>query len=133
MEAWGKARNCYWQFYDGRDLMPIYVVVSFIKGADETITEWLGGGNSIAIDWKLSEKLILGIDTKITPKEQRTKYISRFYHLHESIQPIGKTIVPNPYAIESTGDKDKILEFSIKHFSKRKRLCWFMLWKRHCK
>ncbi len=100
-----------------------YMLLSpFIKGADETITEWLGGGNSIAIDWKPSEKLILGIDTKITPKRTKNEiHIEVLPSPYESIQPIGKTIVPNPYAIESTGDKDKILEFSIKHFSEEEK------------
>jgi len=96
-----------------------YMLLSpFIKGADETITEWLGGGNSIAVDWKPSEKLILGVNTKITPKRTKNEiHIEVLPSPYESIQPIGKTIVSNPYAIESTGDKDKILEFSIKHFS----------------
>ncbi|WP_306568238.1 DEAD/DEAH box helicase [Flavobacterium lindanitolerans] len=100
-----------------------YMLLSpFIKGADETITEWLGGGNSIAIDWKPSEKLILGIDTKITPKKTKNEiHIEVLPSPYESIQPIGKTIVPNPHAIESTGDKDKILEFSIKHFSEAEK------------
>ena len=100
-----------------------YMLLSpFIKGADETITKWLGGGNSIAIDWKPSEKLILGIDTKITPKRTTNEiHIEVLQSPYESIQPIGKTIIPNPYAIESTGDKNKILEFSIKHFSEEEK------------
>src|SRR5690606_22208561 len=51
-----------------------YMLLSpFIRGADETITEWLGGGNSIAIDWKPSEKLILGISTEISRKGRNNK------------------------------------------------------------
>jgi len=96
-----------------------YMLLSpFIQNADKIITEWLGGGNSIAINWKPSEKLILGIDTKITPKKTKNEiHIEVLPSPYESIQPIGKTIIQNPYSIESSGDKDKILEFSIKHFS----------------
>lgn len=96
-----------------------YMLLSpFIRGADETITEWLGGGNSIAIDWKPSEKLILGISTEISRKGRNNKIaIEVLPSPYGSVQPIGQTIVPNPYTIESTGQKDKILEFSIKHFS----------------
>lgn len=96
-----------------------YMLLSpFIKNADKVITKWLGGGNSVSIDWKPSEKLILGIDTKITPKRTKNEiHLEVLASPYESIQSIGKTIVENPYSIESTSDKDKILEFSIKHFS----------------
>ena len=105
-----------------------YMLLSpFIKNADEIITEWLGGGNSISIDWKPSEKLILGINTKIS----RTKneiHIEVLPSPYESIHPIKSTIFESPYRIESTGEKDRILEFSIKHFSENEKallvLCW---------
>ncbi len=94
-----------------------YMLLSpFIKNASEIITDWLGGGNSIVIDWKPSEKLVLGIDTQIN----RTKneiHIEILPSPYESINPIGKTVIENPYLIKSTGLKDKILEFSVKHFS----------------
>jgi len=100
-----------------------YMLLSpFIKNADKVITEWLGGGNSIAIDWKPSEKLILGIDTKITPKKTKNEIqIEVLPSPYESVKPIEKTIIENPYSIDSTGDKDKILEFSIKHFSEAEK------------
>ncbi len=92
----------------------------FIKNADSIITEWLGGGNSIAIDWKPSEKLMLGINTKIT-KTRNEIHVEVLPSPYESIQPIEKTIIESPYSIESTGEKDKILEFSIKHFSEEEK------------
>ncbi len=107
-----------------------YMLLSpFIKNADTIITEWLGGGNSIAIDWKPSEKLMLGINTHITPKRTKNEiHIEVLPSPYESNQPIGKTIIKNPYGLESTGSKDKILEFSIKHFSEEEKtillLCW---------
>lgn len=98
-----------------------YMLLSpFIKNADKTITEWLGGGNSIVINWKPSEKLIMGIETKIS----RTKneiHLEVLPSPYETIKPIGKTIIKNPYSIESTGPKDRILEFSIKHFSEAEK------------
>lgn len=107
-----------------------YMLLSpFIKNADAVITEWLGGGNSIAIDWKPSEKLILGINTHITPKRTKNEiHIEVLPSSYESNLPIGKTIIKNPYELESTSSKDKILEFSIKHFSEEEKtillLCW---------
>jgi superfamily II DNA/RNA helicase len=105
-----------------------YMLLSpFIKNADTVITEWLGGGNSIKVDWKPSEKLMLGISTKIS-KTKNEIHIEVLPSPYESIQPIGKTIIENPYELESTGLKDKILEFSIKHFSEEEKtillLCW---------
>lgn len=100
-----------------------YMLLSpFIKNADTVITEWLGGGNSIAIDWKPSEKLLLGIETKITPSLTKNEiHLEVLHSPYESIKPIGKTIIENPYILESTGAKDKILEFSIKHFSENEK------------
>lgn len=100
-----------------------YMLLSpFIKNADDILTEWLGGGNSISIDWKPSEKLLLGINTHITPKRTKNEiHLEVLPSSYESIKPIGKTIFENPYIIESTGSKDKILEFSIKHFSENEK------------
>lgn len=96
-----------------------YMLLSpFIKGADTTITEWLGGGNAIAIDWKPAEKLILGLNTRITPKRTKNEiHLEVLPTPYDSIKPIGKTIIENTYKIESTGKKEQILEYSIKHFS----------------
>lgn len=96
-----------------------YMLLSpFIKGADTTITEWLGGGNAIAIDWKPAEKLILGLNTRITPKRTKNEiHLEVLPTPYDSIKPIGETIINNNYEIESTKDKDKILEYSIKHFA----------------
>lgn len=105
-----------------------YMLLSpFIKNADDFLTEWLGGGNSIAIDWKPSEKLMLGINTKIS-KTKNEVHIEVLPSPYESIKPIGKTKIENSHEIESTGSKDQILEFTIKHFSEEDKtlllLCW---------
>jgi hypothetical protein len=100
-----------------------YMLLSpFIKNADTVITEWLGGGNSIKVDWKPSEKLILGINTHITPKRTKNEiHLEVLPSPYESIQSIGKTVIENPYTLESSGTKDNILEFSIKHFSENEK------------
>ncbi|MDR1974328.1 MAG: DEAD/DEAH box helicase [Bacteroidales bacterium] len=96
-----------------------YMLLSpFIKNAGNTLTEWLGGGNSVAVDWKPSEKLILGIDTKINTRKNEL-HIEVLPSPYESIEPIGKTIFQNSYQIESIGKKNQILESSIKQFAER--------------
>ena len=90
----------------------------FIKNANETITAWLGGGNSIFVDWKPSEKLIIGLNTKIT-KTKNEIHLEVLNSPYDSVKPIEKTVFDNPYNILSSGDKDKILEFSVKHFSEK--------------
>lgn len=100
-----------------------YMLLSpFLRNAGNTLTEWLGGGNSIAIDWKPSEKLILGLDTHITPKRIKNEiHLEVLPSPYNSIKPIGKTTIPNPYEIKSSGEKKKILEFSIKHFTEKEK------------
>ena len=100
-----------------------YMLLSpFIKNAGRIITEWLGGGNSIQVDWKPSEKLMLGISTKITPKGTKNEiHVEVLPSPYESINPIGKTIIKNPYEIKSTSEKSKILEFSVKHFAEKEK------------
>ena len=96
-----------------------YMLLSpFIKNANETITAWLGGGNSIFVDWKPSEKLIIGLNTKIT-KTKNEIHLEVLNSPYDSVKPIEKTVFDNPYNILSSGDKDKILEFSVKHFSEK--------------
>jgi superfamily II DNA/RNA helicase len=92
-----------------------YMLLSpFIKNASNTLTEWLGGGNSVAVDWKPSEKLILGVDTKKT-KTKNEFHVEVLKSPYESIEPIEKIIFQNPYPIESAG-KSAILENSVKQF-----------------
>lgn len=99
-----------------------YMLLSpFIKNADTVLTEWLGGGNPVSVDWKPSEKLLLGIDTHITKKKFNDIHLEVLASPYESIKPIEKTILKNPYNLESTGSKDRIFEFSIKHFSEDKK------------
>ncbi|MCD4746457.1 MAG: DEAD/DEAH box helicase [Bacteroidales bacterium] len=99
----------------------------FIKDAGRTITEWLGGGNSIEIDWKPAEKLFIGIDVHKTKKNNEIKYeiLNSPYSTFSISQ---KGAFPNPIEISSKGKKNPILEFSINHFVKKDKaqlvLCW---------
>jgi len=87
----------------------------FIKNAGDTLSEWLGGGNSISIDWKPAEKLLIGIDCRKNQKVDEIKYevlnspYSEYTTSHIDV-------FPNPVKLSSTGKKDQILEFSINHF-----------------
>jgi len=99
----------------------------FIKDAGKTITEWLGGGNSIEIDWKPAEKLFIGIDIHKTKKINEVKYeILNSPYSTFSVSQEGT--FPNPIKISSNGKKDSILEFSVNHFVKKDKaqlvLCW---------
>ena len=98
-----------------------YMLLSpFIKNAGNTLKEWLGGGNSIEIDWKPSEKLILGISNKIS-KTKNEVHVEILPSPYESYEPIGNTVFKNRHSIESTGEKEQILEYSIKHFSEKEK------------
>jgi superfamily II DNA/RNA helicase len=98
-----------------------YMLLSpFIKNVGNTLADWLGGGDSIAIDWKPSEKLILGISYYKT-KTKNEAHIEILPSHYESIEPIGNTVFRNNDAIKSTGKKDQILEYSIKHFSEKEK------------
>ena len=96
-----------------------YMLLSpFIKNAGNILAEWLGGGNSIAVDWKPSEKLILGVNTKKAKNEFHIEVLKSPY---ETIEPVEKTVFKNPYPIESSGKKEQILENSIKQFAEREK------------
>jgi len=99
----------------------------FIKDAGKTITEWLGGGNSIEIDWKPAEKLFIGIDVHKTKNINEIKY-EILNSPYSTFSTSHKGVFPNPIEITSSGKKNSILEFSIKHFVKEDTtqliLCW---------
>jgi hypothetical protein len=90
----------------------------FIKNADNTLTEWLGGGNSINIDWKPAEKLIVGIKCHKTTRLNDVFY-SVLASPYTSVSPIEEVKFSNPYLLESTTEKDQILEYTSKHFAEQ--------------
>jgi hypothetical protein len=90
----------------------------FIRNAGDTLTEWLGGGNSIKVDWQPAEKLILGVKCHKTTRVNDVHY-SVLASPFSAVRPIDENIFPNPYELESTSDKDKILEFTTKNFAEK--------------
>ena len=87
----------------------------FIKNAGNTLSEWLGGGNSISVDWKPAEKLLIGIDYHKTQKIDEIKYeILNSPYSEYSVSQTGT--FSNPINILSSGKKKQILEFAINHF-----------------
>ena len=90
----------------------------FIKNAGNTLSEWLGGGNSISIDWKPAEKLLIGIDYHKTKKINEIKY--EILNSPYSEYSISQTAAfPNSIKISSSSKKKQILEFSINHFAQK--------------
>jgi len=90
----------------------------FMGESSKFVTEWLGGGNSIAVDWKPSEKLLVGISNHQTKKIDDIKYT-----ILGSPWSLGskeyQDKFPNPYKLKSSSPKDRILEFTANHFSKK--------------
>lgn len=90
----------------------------FIKNAGNTLSEWLGGGNSINVDWKPAEKLIVGIKCHRTTRINDVHY-SVLASPFSSVCPIEDVKFPNSYVLESRSDKDQILEYTTKHFAEQ--------------
>jgi superfamily II DNA/RNA helicase len=99
----------------------------FIKNARETLTEWLGGGNSISIDWKPAEKLLVGLNYRKTKKVDEIQY-SILPSPYSALGQPQSGNFKNPYTLISTTPKDQILEISTKHFAEQGKtsliLCW---------
>ena len=91
-----------------------YMLLSpFLPGDKTSIQEWLGGGNTIEVQWKPSEKVVFGL--KVTEKKAKTQmvpspYAAPYQQEYTSEEPID-------IALQTTSDKEKILEYSCKHFA----------------
>lgn len=90
----------------------------FLQGNKNALTEWLGGGNTIQIDWKPSEKLLLGLKCHKTTRVDEMKYevLPSTYQSPLNEKMMGS--FPNPHNLQSASAKGRLLEFSVKHFSK---------------
>jgi hypothetical protein len=97
----------------------------FIGSSAEKIKEWLGGGNSIAIDWRPSEKIVLGLDVGTRKNQDLIKFyiLPSPYstHLIES-----NFEILSSFELKSRSKKDKLFEFSAKHFSKDNKCVLFL-------
>lgn len=94
-----------------------YMLLSpFIKNAGKLLTEWLGGGNSIEVDWKPSVKLIFGLNVKKTTRKNDC-IIEILPTPYDSAIPVGEKMISNPNQITSSKGKELVLETAIKHFA----------------
>lgn len=83
----------------------------FLPNAGESMAKWLGGGNSIRVDWRPSEKLVFGLKLK----RGNAKYI---------VLPTAHTVSATEQTLEKRADvalvskarKQQILEYSAKKF-----------------
>lgn len=92
----------------------------FIGNSGDTIKEWLGGGNSIVVDWRPSEKLVVGIDIGSKSKKEVIKFniLPSAYGTNSTESDFS---FENPYNLKSETKTDRILEFSANHFSKENK------------
>lgn len=88
----------------------------FIKNAGETLTDWLGGGNSVSIDWKPAEKLLIGLNYRKTKKVDEIQF-SIIPSPYSALNHLQSGSFSNPYTLNSTGIKSQILEIATKHFA----------------
>ncbi len=87
----------------------------FIGKTAEVVKNWLGGGNVIKIDWRPSDKIIFGIDRGSSKKRE----IFKLYLLKTAFNPLISEetfTVFNEIELNSSGKKNRILEFSAKQF-----------------
>lgn len=90
-----------------------YMLLSpFLPGDKASIQDWLGGGNTIEVDWKPSEKIIVGIN--VTQKKSKTElipspYAAPYKQNYISERPIDISL--------NTSGKKRILEYTCKHFA----------------
>ncbi|MBR1656632.1 MAG: DEAD/DEAH box helicase [Prevotella sp.] len=87
----------------------------FLPGDKTSIQDWLGGGNTIEVNWKPSEKVVFGV--KVTEKKVKTQmipspYAASYQQEYTSERPID---VP----LQTKADKERILEYTCKHFAER--------------
>lgn len=90
----------------------------FLHGKKDVMAEWLGGGNTIQIDWKPAEKLLIGLICHKTTRKNEVKYELLDSAYDSSLKGEMSGCFENPYQLQSKSDKDHILEFSCKHFAK---------------
>lgn len=91
-----------------------YMLLSpFLPGDKTSIQDWLGGGNTIEVDWKPSEKIVVGIN--VTQKKSKTELIPSPY-----VAPYKQDYIsekPIDVSLNTSSGKKRILEYTCKHFA----------------
>lgn len=91
-----------------------YMLLSpFLPGDKTSIQEWLGGGNTIEVQWKPSEKVVFGL--KVTEKKVKTQMVLSPYAAPYQQEYVSEE--PLDVALQTTSNKERILEYSCKHFA----------------
>lgn len=91
-----------------------YMLLSpFLPGDKTSIQEWLGGGNTIEVQWKPSEKVVFGL--KVTEKKVKTQMVPSPYAAPYQQEYTSEESID--IALQTTSDKERILEYSCKHFA----------------
>ena len=90
----------------------------FLQGNRDLLADWLGGGNTIQIDWKPAEKLLMGISCHKTTRTNEVRYEVLPSTFKSPVSEGMTGFFNNPYKLESKSQKDQVLEFAVKHFSK---------------
>ena len=95
-----------------------YMLLSpFLPGDRDSLVEWLGGGNAIEVDWKPSEKIVVGINCK-----KDTAFVKTLRSPYTAASIPEETIsIPLDYSQAASGDKAKILDFCCKYYSETGR------------
>ena len=95
-----------------------YMLLSpFLPGNRDALTEWLGGGKDIHIDWKPSEKIVFGIKT--TTKKVKYELLDTPYSLMDLTNHVYENRLD--FTLASSSDKDRILEYIIKKYGEEHR------------
>lgn len=89
----------------------------FLHGKKDIMAEWLGGGNTIQIDWKPAEKILVGLRSHKTKTVDEIKYELLPSAYNTPLNRETKGVFSNPHELQSKSEKDRILEFSVKHFA----------------
>ncbi len=89
----------------------------FLPDAGETITDWLGGGNAIQINWRPSEKIVFGLNLE----RKKAKYIVLPTALTTKVTSEQHFESAQTLPLVSKGAKEKILEYATKKYGEQGR------------
>lgn len=93
-----------------------YMLLSpFLPGDKTSIQEWLGGGNTIEVHWKPSEKVVFGVN--VTKKKVKTQMVPSPYAAPYEQEYESESLINNP--LQTSSGKGRILEYSCKHFAEQ--------------
>lgn len=89
----------------------------FLPGDKTAIQEWLGGGNTIEVQWKPSEKIIIGVKVNkktVSSEMVSSPYAAPYKEEYAVIKDLDIDLV-------ATADKERILEYTCKQFAEQNK------------